>query len=178
MTRLAFMVILLCIGNCVVPAQNVPLVDTGVVEVQLSGSATWYMGAESSDGSVTLKASRAGRSRMDLQLGTRHLSEISVNDAREPKTYVSSDSGWKQAAAHNSWVGRKLVLPVLLDCGNWEGTWLRGVWHRRKPSSQPVQYCRAEAGHDTAHSNPQHRRLRSRSRNELASANALGHTSR
>lgn len=86
--------------------------SAALVDVQLTGTATWTMGGDKETGTVVLKARRDGRSRMDVQFEGKRLVEVRVNDPREPHVYLYDGSAWKESAVHNSWNDANWFFPA------------------------------------------------------------------
>ncbi len=92
-------------------------------DVTMSGTAAWHMGSDDEKGTVTLKATRDGKSRMDLALVSDNRSEIRINDPKEPHSFLLSNGKWNESAVHNSWVDADWFFPAFsgLTTGNERG---------------------------------------------------------
>lgn len=89
-----------------------------LVDVQLTGSASWHLGSDNDKGTITLKARPDGKSRIDLQLPSGTRSEVHVNDVRDPHTYFNDGSSWKESAVHNSWPDANWFFPMFSAAAN------------------------------------------------------------
>ncbi len=81
-------------------------------DVTMSGTAAWHMGSDDEKGTVTLKATRDGKSRMDLALGSDNRSEVRVNDLKDPHSFLLTEGKWKESAVHNSWSDANWFFPA------------------------------------------------------------------
>lgn len=80
-------------------------------DVTMSGTAIWHIGSDNETGTITFKATRDGKSRMDLALGSAQKSEIRINDPVRPKALFFDGTRWQTSALHNSWTDANWFFP-------------------------------------------------------------------
>ncbi len=82
--------------------------------MQLKGTATWTAGSDNLQGSVTLEASSSGRSRMNLDLGSKRRTEFFSGDNDDPAcTWAGDDNTTRKVATHNCFTPGPWFFPVL-----------------------------------------------------------------
>lgn len=123
-----------------------------ILDVQLVGTASWHMGSDDETGTVTLKARRDGKSRVDLELSDQSRSELRTWDPTEPHAYSFVNGKWSEAALHNAWVDPNWFLPqfsalatgptlsfVLTDYGSGKIRAQRSISGVRQKAAKTVQ---------------------------------------
>jgi hypothetical protein len=93
-------------------AIGTPPPPTTLADVRLTGTVTWHVGPDNDSGTVTLEATRSGKSRIDFQLSRGTRSEVRVNDAHDPHLFLLNTGTWKESAAHNAWVDANWFFPL------------------------------------------------------------------
>jgi hypothetical protein len=97
-------------------AQSIAALTSGnaVLDVTLSGNATWIVGSDKEAGSTTLLAKGTGESRVDLNLSGGTRSEVRNDSSGYPQgQFVGADGTVQSWALHNCWINASWFFPAL-----------------------------------------------------------------
>lgn len=83
-------------------------------DLQLKGTVHWRAGSEDLRGPADLQASSSGRSRIDLEFGSKKRIEAFSGDNEDPScTWTDKDKATRPIATHNCWTPGAWFFPML-----------------------------------------------------------------